>query len=197
MPQFSDAPRRFFATWRWLQKNTFWTQTKIHWDLEKYPKIVFQTQLEHGDVYVNCFCGRKKSNKSPNKKHLQVLSCPNQGDIGQWANCLRVGHVIRKCRHRVDLIQNPVNNGKNYLSTGAGFLPSTVSYIQISDLFQIAWKTFQKIFSQNGGFMVMNLMVQSECISGSKRGGDVKIGPWAIIGNNRNNLEVQATSFQF
>ena len=131
------------------------------------------------------------------KKHLQVLSCPNQGDIGQCANCLSVGHVIRKCRHTVD---NPVNNGINYLSTGAEFLASTVSYIHILDLFQIAWTKIQKIFSQNGGFMVMNPMVNTHQTNKSKRGGDIRYtrtNQLSILGNNKNNLELQATSFKF
>ena len=143
---------------------------------------------------------KKNQTNHRTKKHLQVLSCPNQGDIGQWANCLRVGHVIRKCRHTVDLIQNPVNIGINYLSTGAGFLASTVSYIHILDLFQIAWTNIQKIFSQNGGFMVMNPMVNTHQTNKSKRGGDIRyirIDQLSILGNNKNNLELQATNFKF
>ena len=108
--------------------------------------------------------------------------------------------MIRKCRHTVDLIQNPVNIGINYLSTGAGFLASTVSYIHILDLFQIAWTNIQKIFSQNGGFMVMNPMVNTHQTNKSKRGGDIRyirIDQLSILGNNKNNLELQATNFKF
>ena len=60
-----------------------------------------------------------------------VASHPALWDAAKWPGILLHGSEIL---HHLGCYKNTVNNGKNYLSTGAGFLPSTVSQDEISSI---------------------------------------------------------------